>query len=221
MAPEHSELFEKLCSQKDVVVVSGGSLAQVREQITPRFDGKYYVLAQSGNEAIDKSGNTLWRESLSELQVRAIEEFIELLRHDFPEMKQGSDFVDNRGAQITASMIGAHADIERKYAFDPDERKRRAALANHTSEVTALAKIGIAIEPAGTTSFNFILAGKHKGHNIARFIEKMSWNREDCVYVGDALFSGGNDASVIGIIPTHPIKDPGDCFDYVKQELLI
>lgn len=218
LSPAYQELFDKLCAKMDVVVVTGGSAEQIREQITPRFDGHYHLLAQSGNHCIDKSGRELWREALGEEQVRAIQSFIELLRNE--DFKGNPMEEENRGAQITASVIGFHADTEKKYAFDPDEKKRRAALANHPEEVAELLRKGVAVEPAGTTSFNFILAGKHKGFNITRFIKTLGWKEKDCLYVGDALFAGGNDESVIGVIPTRAVKDPDDTFDFIARELL-
>ncbi len=221
MESAHQELFDKLCAQKDVVVVTGGSLAQIREQVTPRFDGRYYGLAQSGNQAVDKDGTTLWEEKLSEEQARAIETFVRSLQKYFekPETNDAK-FFENRGAQITASIIGFHAALAEKYDFDPDDGKRQAALRAHTEDVEQLKRLGIAVEPAGTTSFNFILAGKHKGYNITRFIERMGWKKEDCVYVGDALFPGGNDSTVIGVIPTSPVKDPDGTFAFIKADLL-
>ena len=48
----------------------------------------------------------------------------------------------------------------------------------------------------------------------------MGWNKEECLYVGDALFPGGNDAVVVGVVPTHQIKDPDDTFRFIKENLL-
>ncbi|QQG38385.1 MAG: HAD-IIB family hydrolase [Candidatus Kaiserbacteria bacterium] len=218
MEPAHQELFEKLCGGKDVVVVTGGSAEQIREQVTSRFDGKYYVLAQSGNDARTKNGAPLWIEELSTKQTAAIKAFVSLLRredfHGYPLEEE------NRGAQLTASVTGFHADINEKYAFDPDDKKRQAALARHDADVRKLRELGISVEPAGTTSFNFILDGKHKGYNILRLLEHEGWKKEDCLYVGDALFTGGNDATVIGVIPTQAVKDPSDAFHFVETSLL-
>ena len=48
MKSEHQDIFEHLCNRFDVIVVTGGSVEQIREQVTPRFEGKYLLLAQSG-----------------------------------------------------------------------------------------------------------------------------------------------------------------------------
>ena len=77
-----------------------------------------------------------------------------------------------------------------------------------------------AVRPGGTTTFDFTIAGKDKGFNILRLIRHEGWKKEDCIYIGDALFAGGNDETVIGVIPTHAVKDPDDTFDFVKANLL-
>jgi hypothetical protein len=80
--------------------------------------------------------------------------------------------------------------------------------------------MGVDVRPGGTTTFDFTIAGKHKGFNIMRLIEKEGWKKEDCVYVGDALFPGGNDETVIDVIATHAVNDPDETFRFIEQSLL-
>jgi phosphomannomutase len=220
MTPEHQEIFDKLLKKSDVIVVSGGNEEQIRRQTTPGFVGRYYALAQSGNHAMDKSGATLWEESLTGEQETLIEQVIRVLEKEFPPALHPATTIEHRGAQTSYSVTGFDAPIEAKYAFDPGDIKRNSALRAHPDEVAKLTANGIEVTPAGTSSFNFILAGKHKGFNITRFIKKMGWKSEDCIYVGDALFPGGNDETVIGVIPTHAIKDHEETFRFIKESLL-
>lgn len=220
MDPAHQEVFEKLCVVADVIVVTGGTIEQIREQITPRFDGKYFTLAQSGNQTLAKDGTVLWDEKLTQPQVEAAMNVISLMRDYFGiTVKDENDIIENRGAQISYSVLGFHEDIDKKYAFDPDESKRQAALKHFAAELDALRKIGIEVVPAGTTNFSFIPAGKHKGFNVERLRKQMNWNKDECMYVGDALFPGGNDAVVVGVVPTHQVKDPDDTFTFIKEML--
>lgn len=218
MNESHQELFDVLCQKIDVSVVTGGTVDQIREQITPRFDNRYHILAQSGNQTFLKDGTKLWQDELSSEQVRITLDFISKLRSHFKEhVRDESDLVENRGAQIAFSVIGFHEDLERKYAFDPDESRRRDALRAMPDEVQTLREIGIEVVPAGTTNFSFIPLGKHKGFNVKRFVEHMQWKTYDCMYLGDALFPGGNDESVIGVIPTKSVTGPDDTFLFVKE----
>ena len=221
MAAAHQELFEALCSKMDVVVVTGGNQAQIREQATPRFDGKYLTLAQSGNHAVEKNGTVLWNDVLSSAQIEATMRFIETLKHHFGiNVKDANDLVENRGAQISYSVIGFHESVEKKYAFDPDDSKRQAAIKALASEHAALIAAGVEVVPAGTTTYNFFALGKHKGFNIKRLLEQEKWAADECVYVGDALFPGGNDETVIGVIPTQAVKDPDETFAFIQDKLL-
>ena len=221
MSAPHQEIFERLCAQADVVVVTGGSVEQIREQITSRFEGRYFSLAASGNHAIDQHGMVLWQEVIDDSQTRAVLALVEILKKHFKEpVKDQNDLIEHRGAQISYSVLGFHEDVDRKYAFDPDDSRRAAALAAYPADVEKLKNVGIEVTPAGTTTYNFLLAGKHKGYNVSRLIEKEGWKKDECIYVGDALFPGGNDESVIGVIPTHAVKSPDDTFEYILQNLV-
>ncbi len=218
----HQGLFAALCAKRDVIVVSGGNREQIREQITSRFDGHYYTLAQSGNHALDKQGNELWNEPLTSAQVTSVMTFVDALKRHFDlSVKDENDLVENRGAQISYSVIGFHEDAEEKYAFDPGDSKRQAALRALPNELKTLTAAHVEVVPAGTTTFNFVAAGKDKGHNVSRLLELEGWKKEDCLYLGDALFPGGNDEAVIGVIPTRAVKNPDDTFDFIANALLI
>ncbi len=221
MAEAHQELFDKLCKEKDVIVVTGGQLSQIQKQIPPRFDGAYFVLSQSGNHAITKDGHILWSEHFSPEQKTVILEFARTIHDEVNlSVKDENDLVEDRGSQISYSMIGHHEDVNKKEAFDPGAKKRLEILSQHAKEVTHLREVGVDVRPGGTTTFDFTIAGKHKGFNITRLIEKEGWKKEDCVYVGDALFPGGNDETAIGVIPTHAVEDPDGTFSFVQENLV-
>lgn len=218
VAPEHRQAFEDLCNAKDVIVVSGARAEQIRTQIPY---GSYYILAQHGNDATDPVGKSLWRDELSAPQIAEVLEFIEQLKKELGiAVNDEKDLVENRGAQIGYSLIGHHTPREQKAVFDPDSSRRIAILKSHPKEVAHLKKIGVDIEPGGSTSIDFFLAGKHKGYNVVKLITALSWVKDECVYVGDELAPGRNDESVIGVIPTHAVANPDETFSYISKELL-
>ncbi len=221
MTPEHQELFRKLCDAKDVVVVTGGQISQIKKQIPPTFDGAYFALSQSGNHAVGKDGSLLWSEEFSPHQTAAILALVKIIHDDVKlPVTDENDLVEDRGSQISYSLIGHHEDTAKKEAFDPGAKKRLALLERFNTEVARLRDAGADVRPGGTTTFDFTIAGKHKGFNISRLTEREGWKKEDCVYVGDALFPGGNDETAIGVVPTHPVKEPDETFDYIQADLL-
>jgi phosphomannomutase len=221
MAVQHQPLFKRLCESRDVVVVTGGQISQIRKQVPESFDGMYYALSQSGNYAVGKDGTILWSEKFSPQQEAAIHAFIRTV-HDEEKLQvtDENDLVEDRGSQISYSLIGHHEDVSKKEAFDPGAKKRLAIIKKHSKEVQNLRQIGADVRPGGTTTFDFTIAGKHKGFNIARLIQHEGWQKDECVYVGDALFAGGNDETVIGVIPTHTVNDANETFDLIKNDVL-
>lgn len=221
MTDAHQELFRKLCHEKDVVVVTGGQLSQIQNQIPASFDGEYFVLSQSGNHAIAKNGEILWSERFTPEQKAGILALVQTIHGDVAlPVKDENDLVEDRGSQISYSLIGHHEDTGKKEAFDPGAAKRLALLWKYKEAVEALRVLGADVRPGGTTTFDFTVAGKHKGFNILRLIEHEGWKKEDCLYIGDALFEGGNDETVIGVISTYAVKNPDETFNFVKANLL-
>jgi len=219
MKPEHAPIFDELCRARDVIVVTGGTQVHIEEQVG-LANGRYFMLAQSGNHAIDKAGAELWREELTAEQVNASLAVIAKMRALFNEpVKDENDLIDNRGAQIGFSVIGYHEDPTRKDKFDPDFSRRKRVLSDLTEDVHALRATGIEVFPAGSSGYNFTIIGKDKGVNVARLIEREGWQRQDAVYVGDALGPGENDHSVVGVITTHAVSGPDDTFTFIKEVL--
>lgn len=221
MAAEHRELFRLLCEKKDVVVVSGAQESQVRTQIPDSIGAAFFVLGQTGNHAFGKDRTVLWQENFSDEQTAQTLAFIEVLKKDLRlQPKDPNDLVELRGSQISYSPIGHHEELSKKYAFDPDASLRRKLIEKHRGEVETLNRTGVDVVPGGTTCFDFFLHGKNKGFNVARLVEREGWDKAECVYVGDALFPGGNDETVIGVIPTHAVKNPGETFEFIAKTLL-
>jgi phosphomannomutase len=223
MLPAHQPMFEQLCKEKDVVVVTGGSEEQIHKQIPFPNIGLYHMLSQQGNYAIDKDGVLLWHETVTSEQQAVVEPFAMKITGAFAQLKgltpNKGDLFENRGSQFASSVLGFHAPNEKKYSADPDQSIRRELLARYPDDLKKLRGVGIEAMPAGTTTIDFILVGKNKGYNISRFIAREQWNKDECLYVGDALFPGGNDETVIGVIPTKSVTDPDDTFRFISSVL--
>jgi phosphomannomutase len=210
--PAMLEALEDLITAgRDVIVVSGAEVKQIAYQMK---NLQVTYLAQNGNHAYDaETGQDIWRELLSP------EEKAEILAHmqSLPRtwaVTDENDLIEDRGSQISYSLLGHHEDKAKKAAFDPNGDKRRALLAAHPlKSETVEAKMG------GTTTIDYFRRGHHKGHNVYRLIEEEGWNKDACVYVGDALFEGGNDEAVVGVIETHGVKNPEDTLTFIRENL--
>lgn len=205
------EMFDLLPTlNRTIIVVSGSKNTQIREQVG---DLSIFSLGQNGNQAIDVSGKLLWENVLFEDERKVVYEHIELIRplliHTIPDH---TDLIEDRGSQISFSIYGHNADPDEKKACDGDFKKRRAILAqcpfvSNTMEV----------QLGGSTCLDYFKKGFNKGTNVKRLIEMMSWNKEECVYFGDALFPGGNDDTVVGIVDTIKVRNEDDTLSILKE----
>ena len=219
--PRHALLLEALCKQAEVVVVSGHGEKDIRKHLTQELAGMYHILGQNGNFAETKDGRVLWNRLLPARKKRTILEFIEKAkRHLHLKVRDENDIVEDRDSQIAYSLIGHHEERQKKDAFDPKHEKRSGLLADLSNDVEVLRKAGVEVRIGGTTVLDFFELGKNKGYNAGEFIRRMGWRPDECLYVGDALFPGGNDETVIGIVPTHAVKDPDDTFRFIESNLL-
>ncbi len=219
IVPEHAEILKSLVGRADVIVVSGHGEKDIRAHLED-VSG-YYIMAQNGNFAQTPDGKILWERKLTDAQKQAIFSFIEKARkHLAYTVRDENDIVEDRGCQIAFSLIGHHENQDIKDAFDPDHAKRKKLLEDLKDDVAKLGSEGnVEVYIGGTTNFDIVEKGKNKGYNIREFIKLLGWKKEDCLYTGDALFPGGNDDTVVGVIPTHPVKDYHETYEYLSSIL--
>lgn len=183
------EMKDKLATLGSIAVISGAS----REQMEKQLDGlECTILAQCGNDT------PLWQNKLNFFELWEIKSHV----RRFGNPRDNRKF-ENRGSQIAYSFIGHNAKRELKLAYDPEGKVRQEILEKYPFKSKTLkVKIG------GTTCLDY--TKYTKGDNIARWIKENKLKKKDCVYYGDALFKGGNDESVIGVIKTIAVTSPAD-----------
>lgn len=195
-----SPKMKKFLSKFPNLIVVGGLN---RERLEYQLDGlKCTILAQSGNDT------PLWQNKLNIKEVAEIKKHIK----SYDGLPNDSFFCENRGNQISYSFKGHNARIELKKKFDPDQKIRKQILKKCPFKSKTL-KVTI----AGTTCLDYTKKNGTKGKNIARWIKENKLNKKDCVYFGDALFKGGNDESVKGIIKTVSVVNPTDLMLKLKK----
>lgn len=201
ITPEMTEALLKLSQKYDVIFISGAGRKQMAFQLD-NFESLY--MAQNGNDV-----EGFWKNEIVERPLEIFDHIASLFRLS-PSDSQ--DLIEHRGCQISLSMIGHHAPLELKKKYDPTKKKRRALLKKHPFKSD---KFDVVI--AGTTCFDYFLKGMNKGANIKRMIVTKNWQPDDCLYIGDSLFKGGNDESVIGVIPVKKVKDENETLLFIHE----
>jgi phosphomannomutase len=118
--------------------------------------------------------------------------------------KVWGDVVDDRGSQITYSALGQQAPLEEKLKWDPDFTKRKKIKAVLDTLIPEFS-----VRLGGATSVDVTKHGIDKGYGIRKLREVLHIAIEQMLFVGDAVFPGGNDypAKEAGALSIE-VKDP-------------
>ncbi|MDD2917144.1 MAG: HAD hydrolase family protein, partial [Candidatus Gracilibacteria bacterium] len=98
------------------------------------------------------------------------------------------EMIEDRITQITISTLGQEAPIEEKKKYDPDFSKRKQI---RDYMLPNLAGFNVLI--AGATSIDITREGVDKAYGIRKLMEVSGVAMNEIIFVGDAVFPGGND----------------------------
>ncbi len=207
MTSDMQSVFEKLMLKKDVVIVSGSQESQVWKQVPTDFKGKISLMVQNGNNAYSqKEEKYLWERKLSGDEKREIMNHISRVEKKYADLisnvRKEKNLIEDRGCQISFSFVGHNAPLQDKQRFDPKGELRNKILV----ELPLVSKT-VGVKIGGTTCFDYNQIGKNKGYNILEWMKYHSWKPEDSIYVGDALFPGGNDDTVLDVCDTLQVSN--------------
>lgn len=196
----------RLAFKYPVIIVSGASLGQMIKQL---IVSNITYLSQNGNLAIDKNGNMLWNNELYEHEVADIHKHINQLSYA-TSVPNDAVHVQDRGCQVSFSLVGHDADQAIKNEYDPNRSRRLSML-----KVFPFVHDTLTVSVGGTTCLDYTQKNGTKGKNVQRYIDM--FELKNPVYVGDALFPGGNDSTVVGVCDTLAVSSVQETYDFIKQ----
>ncbi len=216
-----AELLLRLMKQSKVVIISGGAFPQFDKQVLSSLRevariigtasgaaahddadafGDLILLPTGGSQRyeFDKASSE-WKMihsvhfpiELKEKVFMAFDDMRGSEEYDIPTDSFGPA-IEDRGTQMTFSALGQNAPLDKKKAWDPDQAKRKKIKA-YLDPILAEADIFI----GGSTSIDILPKGCSKATGLCLLLESLGMAKEDMEYVGDALFPGGNDYSVL------------------------
>ena len=121
-----------------------------------------------------------------------------------PSRKVWGEVIEDRGSQITFSALGQQAPLEEKTKWDPDYAKRKKIKAIVDTLIPEFS-----VRMGGATSIDVTKPGIDKAYGIGKLRDVLGISLKEMIFVGDALFPGGNDypAQEAGVISI-PVKGP-------------
>ena len=202
--PEMVTLLNSLLRVAKVAIISGGDWPQFEKQIlshdfAPSGLGNLFLLPTCGTKYyIYKSGWTvLYSEDLTATEKKNIISSLRIASEllGFVPVKTWGEVIEDRGSQITFSALGQAAPLDEKKAWDPDFSKRKQMQAILNKSIP-----DFSVRLGGTTSIDVTKAGIDKAYGIRKLTEMLNIGKTEMIFVGDALFPGGND---------YPVKEAG------------
>jgi len=197
---EMAALLCELLALVTVAVMSGGDWPQFEKQLLARLKAgaaldRLVIMPTSGTKMYRYA--TQWRavyaELFSEEERRRVTEALSkatTMIGGAADPRWG-ERIEDRGSQITFSGLGQAAPLEAKLAWDPDRAKRRRIKAQLERALP-----GFSIGIGGSTSVDVTRAGVDKGYGIERLIRETRADASAILFIGDALYPGGNDEPV-------------------------
>ncbi|MES2953474.1 MAG: HAD-IIB family hydrolase [Patescibacteria group bacterium] len=200
---EMSTLLRKLLDTKKVLVLSGGAWQQLQTQLVSHLTASADELANltiatgSGSAMYRFENSTplaIYQELISEpLKKKVFEAFEYATTHSeyLPPEETFGGILEDRGTEITFSALGQDAPLSLKETWDPDHTKRTEIIKQLLEKIPELE-----IRIGGTTSIDVTKKGIDKAFGIQKASEILGISTDGMVYIGDALFPGGNDEPV-------------------------
>lgn len=202
--PEMAALLHDLLCIVKVAVISGGNWPQFEKQLLanlPRAEHlrNLSLLPTCGTKfyQYESSWEELYSEDFTAEEKTKIIGSLNMViaSSHFETAGAWGEVIEDRGSQVTFSALGQQAPIEEKKKWDPDFTKRKKMKARLDELIPEFS-----VRLGGTTSIDITQHGIDKAYGIRKLRDTLGVAIDEMIFVGDALFPGGND---------YPAKEAG------------
>jgi hypothetical protein len=224
LAPKTAALLHDLLGIIKVAVISGGAWEQFEKQLLTDLPkdsclANLSLLPTCGTKFLQYNGK--WTQLYSEdLTAEQRKKIIDSLNKAVDETgyrakKLWGEAIEDRGSQVTFSALGQQAPLAEKEKWDPDFAKRKKIKAILDKLIPEFS-----IRMGGATSIDVTKPGIDKAYGIGKLRDTLHLSLKEMVFIGDALFPGGNDypAEKAGVVSI-PVKGPDDTNLVIKTIL--
>lgn len=215
ISKETAGLLGDILKTDKIAIISGGAWPQFKKQLIgglPRNSNLSNLLlaTTSGGELYKFGKNKKWQKVYSKKLsketkkgiINALKKAIKISGVEMPKKIYGK-LIEDRISQITMSAVGQKAPVNIKEAWDPRAEKKLKIV---KILKPMLPKLHIA--SGGSTSIDITEKGIDKAFGVKKILEHWGLKIKDAVYIGDALYPGGNDEIVKKTkIDTVAVKD--------------
>lgn len=212
---EMAGLLAALLAVVRVAIISGGDFPQFLKQVLAHLPpdnllDRLSILPTCGTKFYRYDGDwvKLYSEDFTAAQKATIIAALQdaVAKSGFQAQKTWGEAIEDRGSQITYSALGQQAPLDEKQRWDPDFAKRQKIKALLDPELPHFS-----VRLGGETSIDVTLPGIDKAYGIRKLRDILGIAIDEMLYVGDALFPGGNDypARETGVVCI-AVRDPDE-----------
>ncbi len=212
---EMSALFSQLLGTVKVAVISGGNWPQFQKQVLSHLVNderlkNLSLLPTCGTQfyKYDKSWQKIYSEDFTSEQKEKIISSLKktMAQSGVKAEKTWGEVIEDRGSQITFSALGQQAPLEEKKKWDPEFAKRKKMKAILDPLIPEFS-----VQLGGSTSIDVTKPGIDKAYGIRKLRDILGIAIEEMIFIGDALFPGGNDypAQEAGVVSIR-VRDPNE-----------
>src|ERR1035437_8566653 len=194
---EMVSLLHDLLGIIKVAIISGGGWPQFEKQILSNLPhdkvlNDLLLLPTCGTQfyQYDETWKKIYSEDFNADEKKKIMDALKnaLDTVGFNIEKVWGETIEDRGSQITYSALGQQAPIIAKTKWDPDFTKRV-----RIREILGTLIPEFSVRLGGTTSVDITKPGIDKAYGIMKLRDKLNIEIEEMLFIGDAVFPGGND----------------------------
>ncbi len=198
-----ADLICKIIENHKMAVISGGSYKQFQKQFLSQLKctgdvlKNIFLFPTNGSTCYVYDGKSDFKQVYDEkLSTDEVKEIFSAFKRAIVESlvdvsNPYGELIEDRGGQVSFSGCGQDAPLEVKEKWDPDQKKRQS--------IIAILKVYIPdfeIRIGGATTIDVTHKGITKAYAIKKIEQILDVRINEMVFLGDALFDGGNDSSV-------------------------
>lgn len=225
---EMASLFSELLRKRRIAVIGGGWFPVTEEQLLKSLQGhenlfgNLFLFPTSGAHFLryeNGEWKTVYSHQLSIEQRSKIKNAFETAFKDIgyqhPEKTYG-EVIEDRGTQVTFSALGQQAPVELKEAYKGSSQDRRWEIVARLKEYLPEFEVKV----PGKSSIDVTMKGIDKGYGIGQMVDHLGVDVQKMIFVGDALYEGGNDEPVKRTgIEAIPVEGPEDTKKLIREWL--
>ncbi len=234
MNEQMAHLLAQLLANKKVSVIGGGKYSVFQELLidrlkcSPELLNNLFLFPTTATAfyKYDKGWKKVYSLSMTKSQVaeitKAFNDVFQDIGYRHPSITYG-EIIEDRGSEVAFSVYGQ--DLvkvlgDRGIKMKEEWLKKNLKLKMKITRLVAKRLPNFEVRAAGFTTIDVTKKGVDKAYGIRQMRKYLKINPKKMLFVGDAIFPGGNDYAVVGTgVDYVPIKSPEDTKKVIRQVL--